>query len=252
MLADALVLTESRLVHAFELTNSKGASIGFNPRKVMHVAAWLRHAAHQSAKNLDLDKDFIEHYVCGHGESKEQKNYRFTYLPLASVGNGYLDGRLRRALLVEPFGKIEPHAQTVKQTLPNTILVDEVGQPRAKLQNLSTEDSTLRCYLQPSTTWGSVTPVVLPGFDEKKEKKAIGLIAKALVQAGYKTPVTEISVQEDPIFEGAQRAEHYFVPGYQERWPRVHAMIKFAEPIAGPLAIGTGRHSGLGVFASLI
>jgi len=33
--------------------------------------------------------------------------------------------------------------------------------------------------------------------------------------------------------------------------PRVHAIITCAEPMKGPLAIGGGRHIGLGVFAAL-
>lgn len=241
-----------RQFHAFELINASGVLNSFGPCKVMHVAAWLRHAAHHTARSLHLDQDFIESYVCGHGKSSEQKACRLSYLPLPSIGHHFADGRIRRALIIEPHGAAHPGAQIVIGAIPGAILIDEIGQKKAALRATHKESDALRCYLRPSTTWGSVTPVVLPGFDEKKEKKAIGLVAKALLQAGYTTPVEKISVQQEPIFSGSEMADQYFVPSYQERWPRVHSIIKFAEPISGPLAIGTGRHLGLGVFASLI
>ncbi len=43
----------------------------------------------------------------------------------------------------------------------------------------------------------------------------------------------------------------YVVPKHLEKFPRAHVIITFAENLPGPLAIGSGRHSGLGAFAAL-
>ena len=97
--------------------------------------------------------------------------------------------------------------------------------------------------------WGSVTPLVLPGRDDRSARKAHGLVLKALAQAGYTTPVTEVHLQPDPVFPGAEPARAYRAPAYLRDFPRTHALIVFAEPVPGPLALGAGRHVGLGVFA---
>jgi len=41
------------------------------------------------------------------------------------------------------------------------------------------------------------------------------------------------------------------VPAYLKDFPRTHALIVSAEPVPGPLALGAGRHIGLGVFAAM-
>jgi CRISPR-associated protein Csb2 len=46
-------------------------------------------------------------------------------------------------------------------------------------------------------------------------------------------------------------ARTYRVPAYLQAFPRTHAVITFAEDVPGPLAIGAGRHIGLGLFAAL-
>src|SRR5581483_6059640 len=76
---------KQRPVHAFALVDEDGAYRSFDPRYAIKVAAWLRHAAHERAKAMKLDADFIERFVCGHGENAEAKNDRFSYLPLPTI-----------------------------------------------------------------------------------------------------------------------------------------------------------------------
>jgi hypothetical protein len=33
--------------------------------------------------------------------------------------------------------------------------------------------------------------------------------------------------------------------------PRVGLVVEFAEPVAGPVSLGSGRYTGLGIFANL-
>jgi hypothetical protein len=47
-------------------------------------------------------------------------------------------------------------------------------------------------------------------------------------------------------------ARAYRVPFYLRDFPRMHAVIAFAEPVPGPFALGAGRHIGLGVFAAML
>ncbi len=106
-------------------------------------------------------------------------------------------------------------------------------------------------YLRKARSFGSVTPLVLPGRDDFRTRKAHALVLKALAQAGYTTPVVEITLQREPVFPGAEVARDYRVPSYLKEFPRTHAIITFAEEVRGPVAIGAGRHIGLGLFAAL-
>src|SRR5579883_1044120 len=92
-----------RPVHAFSLVDEDGAYRSFDPRDTITVAAWARHAAHERAKAVKLDADFIERFVCGHGDDAEAKNDRFSYLPLPTIAPKGRDGRIRRVMLAEPF-----------------------------------------------------------------------------------------------------------------------------------------------------
>lgn len=243
-----------RPLHAFELIRENGAFASFDARKSVHVAAWLRHAAHAASQELTLDRSFIECFVCGHAETTGEKSHRLSYLSLPSVGHRHIDGRIRRALVVEPFGEGDSRTRLIMRSLSDGSLIDEAGNRVAQLRSVSdpyAETGLLDGYIGMHRLWGSVTPVVLPGLDDRRSRKAVGLVAKALAQAGYTTPVEEIGVQAEPVFSGSELARRYFTPEHLRRWPRVHTIIRFAEAIPGPVAIGSGRHSGLGILAGL-
>jgi CRISPR-associated protein Csb2 len=46
---------------------------------------------------------------------------------------------------------------------------------------------------------------------------------------------------------GVHLATHYRVAGYRAETPRIHLRVRFDWPIAGPIAVGRGRHVGLGL-----
>jgi CRISPR-associated protein Csb2 len=242
-----------RPVHAFSLSDEEGAFRSFDPRQAMLVAAWLRHAAHERANAMRLDADFIERFVCGHGDNANAKNDRFSYLPLPTIAPKGRDGRIRRVLLAEPFGGGGGKAQALARRLSGAELIEDgTGEIKADLRAIDpSSDGVLRRYLSQPRTWGSVTPLILPGRDDFRSQKAHALVLKALAQAGYTTPVVEITLQREPIFPGADMARTYRVPAYLQAFPRTHAVITFAEDVPGPLAIGAGRHIGLGLFAAL-
>src|SRR5262249_14978419 len=52
----------TRPVHAFALVNAEGIYRSFDPCCAIEVAAWLRHAAHQRARAMRLDGEFVERF----------------------------------------------------------------------------------------------------------------------------------------------------------------------------------------------
>src|SRR5581483_12147986 len=89
------------------------------------------------------------------------------------------------------------------------------GEIKADLRGLTDRgDGVIGRYLRKARRWGSVTPVVLPGRDDRRSRKSYGLVLKALGQAGYTTPVSEVELQPEPIFPGAEMARAYRMPAY--------------------------------------
>jgi CRISPR-associated protein Csb2 len=242
----------ARRAHAFTLTREGGGVASFDARKAIHIAAWLRHAAHEAAKRLRLDPAFVEQEVCGHGSSAEEKSHRFSYLPIPSIGHQHVDGRVRRVVIAEPpLGRGHASTPALLRALAEAPLVSEDGEVMAELRPAQgDEDPVLERYFARARTWATATPIILPGRDDRRSRRAVALIVKALAQSGCTTPVAEITVLENAPFSGVELPRSYVVPAYLRDFPRVHAVVRFSEPVPGPVAIGSGRHVGLGLMAS--
>src|SRR5690606_858579 len=127
----------------------------------------------------------------GHGDSAETKNDRFSYLPLPTIAPKGRDGRIRRVMLAEPFGRGNGVAQAVARRLGGASLVEDgTGEIKADLRAIDAfADGVAIRYVGKARTWATVTPLVLPGRDDFRSRKAHTLVLKALAQAGYTTPV---------------------------------------------------------------
>jgi CRISPR-associated protein Csb2 len=114
-------------------------------------------------------------------------------------------------------------------------------------------DGVLRKYTHAAEQWATVTPIILPGHLNGRglERRQTKLVLKSLAHAGIMTPISEVCLQPDPVFPGAERASRYRVPEYLQQFTKTHAVITFSEPVVGPVVIGAGRYVGLGLMAGL-
>jgi CRISPR-associated protein Csb2 len=135
----------------------------------------------------------------------------------------------------------------------------------------------LKRYVSEATTWVTVTPMVLPGYDdpgglreklrkakggaeqklllERLEKRREALVRKALRHAGLGDELAfnaQIEARETGFIAGVEKASRYAVPGHLAKSPRLHVKLTWPVKIAGPLCIGRGRFSGIGLFATVI
>jgi CRISPR-associated protein Csb2 len=112
----------------------------------------------------------------------------------------------------------------------------------------------------PSNRYVTATPIALdrhPGnlrsnlnaTAHKAAVEAQQCIADACERIGLPRPIS-VEISQAPMLSGAQPA-HAFRP-----WPnrpgrtprvRIHADIRFAEPVEGPVILGAGRFFGLGL-----
>jgi CRISPR-associated protein Csb2 len=220
---------------------------------IVQVAGMLRHIAYERAKR-DVGFEFpggVDLHVAGHKDSGNMEERRFAYLPLPSIGHPKSDGKIRRVLIAGSYGCDGVQIRWAEQRLRGVQLIGERTQKSiAALTTPTDSDSVVQLYTGLSDSWASVTPVILPGFDEGKYKKAQGLVAKAIVQSGISLDaIADVTLRKAPFWPSSQHPAHYFRPKYLQRHSAWHAHILFREPIDGPLAIGSGRFCGLGLFA---
>ncbi len=283
-----------RLVAAFSLL--KPDASGFKPFDTvcsnLSLAGMMRHAVTCAARRAGWPESKIAAFVLGHRESKNENHVpvgsrRFVYLPLPSIegrgeGKARVVGSVRRLMLTALCDDCENEIAWARRALSGRDLIDEnSGQSAALLSLLPDNEKMVRCYVEPADTWATVTPVVLPGYDDpshyrRRLKKGVaaeeqkrllerlndrvdGLLRNAIVQAGYSKELAnhvELEWRKVGFWTGTDLADRYGVPDHLKRFPRIHVRLRWRDtqnrPVAipGPICLGGGRFYGLGLFAA--
>lgn len=247
---------------AFRLVDADGDAISVRQQLIAPLVGLIRNATQGQHIVAAIGQDVIDHDVLGH--PRESSPRRVSILPLPTIRQtGPTDGRIRRVLLVQPLGAEGALCQRLGQLLNGEKLTPVDGEERFSpmyLQRIDRPraDSVLSCYTNSSRVWVTVTPVLLPGYDDRKNNRgdhskrlirAEQLVLKALHQANIDSPA-EIELSRVPWSTGALHALQYQPREKLSHYPRWHVRLTFARPWTGPLAIGAGRHAGFGVFAS--
>jgi len=242
----------------------------------------------------------------GHGEKKGSGKHqpvsgnRIAIVPLPSIewrGNerGDTVGSTRRLMLVGIERKAEGSAEN---RLKLEAALDDVahllsgrqlqpatpGIPASLLRPIAPDKMAER-YTKCAATWETVTPVVLPGFDDPgglrkklsarkqtgmhaQEKNAIveqlesrieQLLRKAIVQAGYPPVLAANALLEwrgTGYLPGTALTKDYFAPAHLQPYRKYHVRITWRDasgqrlPIPGPIVLGGGRFFGLGLLTA--
>jgi CRISPR-associated protein Csb2 len=247
---------------SFTLRSAAGDFYPYPPGKLMHLAGMMRHAAIQAMTQYPPDgledaAAWVDSFVAGHRLEDINNHERFSYIPLPSIGHEHADAMIRRVMITAPFG-YEEHLDHLASQLDGVQLEPEVGIKGPVLDRLSA-DKVQRRYLEVSSVWASVTPVILPGHDDHKPPKTIRLIQRALRLSGIDQPCgftwsalpNFANCLTAHKYDRLKRHVGYYRPQHLEGLTAVHLRVSFESPIAGPLCIGAGRHHGFGVLASV-
>ena len=231
----------------------EGAS--FRQEAVINAAAMLRSVACRSENRRDFEEQFggsAEVYVAGHTNGEKHTPPRFSYLPLPTIGHSHSDGMIRRLLIAEPYGGDGLRARWAARRLVGQVLRDTHGDGRGRLLELwrKTSRDMISRYVGEGKTWSTVTPTVLPGYDDGKLAKAEKLFLQAIEQAGLSVGgITDLTMRKAPFWPGSQHSNQYRKPRYLKHLPAWHVQLTFSGTAGGPLAVGAGRHIGLGLMA---
>jgi CRISPR-associated protein Csb2 len=246
-------------------------------RRGMAVAGMLRHAVRTAAERAGWDEARVHASVLGHGDGHEP---RLLLVPVPSIeprGDGAETvGAVRRVMVFSTDEQSNDTAWAAR-ALGGMDLIDEnTGEVQAVLAATSRSDPVLKRYVSESSTWATVTPMLLPGHDDpgglreklrmakgSEDQKSLvvrlmkrreALVRKALRHAGLGDDLAfsaEIETRETGFVTGVEKASRYAVPSHLAKSPRFHVKLTWPVKVAGPLCIGRGRFSGLGLFATV-
>lgn len=257
------------------------------PRHCAHVAAWVRHATGQACAGWPFGDPAP--FVHGHVSSTDRQplrgegaDNRFMYLPLPSIerrgDRGEHVGAIRRVLVAAPPGFAD-RVEWVRRRLAGRELVwgDTV---HGLLADLPGSDWVLGRYTGEARVWSTVTPVVLPGYDDpahvrrrlranresaapsaavqrellnELEDGVRGALLRAFAHAGLAALVEpdQLGWRNVGFLPGVEPASEFARDEHHRRFSVYHVRVRFAQPVRGPLAVGAGRYRGLGLFASV-
>ena len=166
-------------VYALRKPDDSGFAAFSLTRRGLHLSGMLRHAAKQEdfVKPLGWDNRKINEFVLGHGEGKGDKHApvegpRLVFIPLPSIEwrgseKGRTVGAIRRVLVTVKGEIASDEFARIVRSLEGRELIDEkTGQPAAFLRRQSDGDGAIEGYFAESSVWTTVTPVILPGYDD--------------------------------------------------------------------------------------
>jgi CRISPR-associated protein Csb2 len=222
----------------------------------------------------------VRRVLLGHDESEEPiPEPHLAILPLPSVLGPYPDGRVRRVALADFGGGDDPNRRAIvelAQVLLHGRELRDNGRGTSVVLDTEPDGQWLEAIASRSRTWVTVTPLVQPAQEltaaewqhlikarrhaEQEPAKAaarelhlrkrrLELIERSVRQAiaGQEAGIESIEFAPGGSITGVHVASQYRANGYLGKTPKVHVRVTFDRPIAGPLAIGRGRHVGFGV-----
>jgi CRISPR-associated protein Csb2 len=215
---------------------------------------------------------WIERYVAGHRDAAKTSvnlpHAQLSYIPLPSIGHYHTDPAIRRVMIVAPIGD-DAILEHICQYLDGLRLKPERESDLrgSVFLHRTYNDNVASFYTQSDSDhqgynrWASVTPVILPGYDDRRPEKTRKLIAKALAQSDLDQPCEfdwstfsyfpKMLPVCKPDNQGRQRG--YIRPSYLLNQTAVHLTLRFNAnaKIPGPITIGSGRHCGFGLMAGV-
>jgi CRISPR-associated protein Csb2 len=218
--------------------------------------------------------------LLGHDERGDAvREPHLAVLPLPSVLGPYPDGRIRRVALVG-FGCGQDATRRAIFELAYILLhgreLRDNGHGTGVRLDTEPDGQWLKAITGSSRTWVSVTPMIqaaqeltsaewdrlramrrvaaesgedLARLEQRLRDRRLELVIRSLRQALGANGARPISVEVVPggPMAGVHIARQYRVDGYLAETPRLHLRVTFDRPVAGPIAVGRGRHVGFGL-----
>jgi len=238
-------------------------------RTLLHISRTEEAARALRGAILQHGKDPLPESISGHtDDGGPTRSPHVAWVPLADVGHEWATGSLLGVAIVPPSSMAAEDRIALYEAIA-AFEAQERG-PHLRVGRLGVlaleRKAESRRALQPETwtqathRWATVTAIALdrnPGNLRSREPEVVAeavaaaerSIANACEATGLPRPV-EVHVLKRSLFTGAPAA-HRFMPfprvGNGLKRVCVHAALRFAEPVRGPVLLGAGRYFGLGL-----
>lgn len=205
---------------------------------------------------LSIVDDPVPTWISGHtpdGEPADQSH--LAIIPLANIGHRWADGSTLGVGMVIPRHVPENKKAVLHEAIDRLrpLKLGSRGEVRLERMAKPTKESLKRgAYTDKSALWTTVTPYVYdryPDSDEARDE----MIAQACEHIGLPRPlhVHVIESHVSPI-SGVPNATDVQLSNTRfSDSPRRHVILRFDEPVRGPITIGRGRYIGIGLMRSL-
>lgn len=267
----------SRPYAVFKLIDGSDDTYRYPQSKLVHIAGMVRHLAIDAMKrspplSIKDPVPWIERYVAGHRDVVEKSaglpHAQLSYIPLPSIGHYHTDPAIRRVMIVAPIGD-DAILEHICRYLDGVRLKPEresnlrgpVFLHRARNDSVASFYTESDSDHQGYNRWASVTPIILPGHDDREPRKTRKLIEKALAQSEVTQPC-EFDWSAFSYFpkilpvcklDNHERQGGHIRPSYLQHQTAVHLTLRFNDNarVPGPITIGSGRHCGFGLMARM-
>jgi CRISPR-associated protein Csb2 len=204
------------------------------------------------------------------GRPSDRPHAAFVACPF--VGHAHADGSVQGCAIVLPR-EVDPDdrqrlfrlvaAWETRTAREGLVELAGEGLPPLRLARVQVSEKralSARRWCAPSKRFVTATPIALDrhpgnlrsnrdGTAQRASVEAQRTVADACQHIGLPRPVS-VEISLAPLLPGAQPVSAFRPwpdrPGRHRR-ARVHAEIRFAEPVRGPVLLGAGRYFGLGL-----
>ncbi|HEU0141388.1 MAG TPA: type I-U CRISPR-associated protein Csb2 [Bryobacteraceae bacterium] len=243
------------------MTAMEGRTLGLE--STLQLTSALRNAAMKAAG------DNPPEWLTGHTpEGAPSRELHAAFFPLPFVGHAHADGHVMGLGIALPRSLSESaeDRRSLREKLGPLFFDPDTGEPR-KVRlwrdgvwewNLEreTRESPPRTlqrekWTGPSRMWASVTPVVLHHYPRKRAGDVERILLDAFASALLPEPEA-LEVRAASAHEGAGHSRS--LPSFAEGDPalcryQTHVIVRFRDPVEGPVLVGRGRYRGYGLFA---
>jgi CRISPR-associated protein Csb2 len=176
--------------------------------------------------------------------------------PLPFVAGNRADGRVLGFMIILPTGLPDTDLRVCYRAIESLEVLRLSGGNEFPILRCHAGDParTVRpeSWTGPARVWITVTPAVLNRFPGKRPDKTIESIVASMCRH-INLPVPAAFVFQASSFARAVPHARHFLTR-RPHWrplPHGHLRLEFAEPVSGPVVIGSCRHYGLGLMAPL-
>lgn len=209
----------------------------------------------QHLRNAVLSRlgDSAPEVLTGHdGDGKRSLDAHLAFFPLGFINSKYADGSLKGVALVLPRAADGIVRRQLRAALDGLwqLHLGPLGSISIRLVEYSPIDLAslqFQSYTRAYDCWASVTPVFLDRHPKKNGPSAEEILSDACRRIGLPAPI-EVRLGPVSIFPGAPRARDFHGSAKQvDNRARQHVVVRFRQPVRGPILLGAARFMGLGV-----